>query len=496
MDLPSAGLPLDALFHDDTPINLPNPFDESPFPQPIPPPAPVVATDPTDQVMQEDVAMEEGEGEHDAGLFGSDDEEMDGTPALLVDSVPELATQDENDQEQLSESEQARRNELEYPEPEGDPTSTEEQTIAEITILANPIPTQSKVWHARLPNFLALETKPFEKATWVPPVEVEEEDSQGAEEGEKKAPVPDENVIRWRWGKDAQGKPIPQANSRIVEWSDGSLSLQIGTELFDITASLDASAPITALPPHLSETKPPLPNASNTPSLTDFDPARGHGLTYVTSSNPCDDLIEMQASVHGTLTFRPTTLQSKTHRLLAGNIAGRYVKGRAMKQALTSVDPERKKAEMEKAVTDKARKLARAKNGTSSGGKKKRRSTRLEGVTDDEDDEEEGEDIGGGGRRSNPKRGKGGALSREEVEESEDDDGFVVDSDDEETTGRRARGGNESDEMEFIEAKLDRDAERRKAQKKRRESGREESPVEPVQVPKRRLVIESDEDEE
>ena len=133
---------------------------------------------------------------------------MDGTPALLVDSVPELATQDENDQEQLSESEQARRNELEYPEPEGDPTSTEEQTIAEITILANPIPTQSKVWHARLPNFLALETKPFEKATWVPPVEVEEEDSQGAEEGEKKAPVPDENVIRWRWGKDAQGKPV------------------------------------------------------------------------------------------------------------------------------------------------------------------------------------------------------------------------------------------------------------------------------------------------
>lgn len=76
MDLPSAGLPLDALFHDDTPINLPNPFDESPFPQPIPPPAPVVATDPTDQVMQEDVAMEEGEGEHDAGLFGSDDEEL------------------------------------------------------------------------------------------------------------------------------------------------------------------------------------------------------------------------------------------------------------------------------------------------------------------------------------------------------------------------------------------------------------------------------------
>lgn len=136
-----------------------------------------------------------------------------------VDSTPQQAAEDEG--EALSESEQERRNQLEYPEPEGDPTSTTEETIAAITILAKPIPTQSKVWHARLPNFLALETKPFDKATWVPPTEAEEEDSQTAgEEGEKKAPVPDENVIRWRWGKDAQGKPVslsvPSLSSGLV----------------------------------------------------------------------------------------------------------------------------------------------------------------------------------------------------------------------------------------------------------------------------------------
>lgn len=164
-----------------------------------------------------------------------------------------------------------------------------------------------------------------------------------------------------------------------------------------------------------------------------------------------------------------------------------------MKQALTSEDPERKKAEMEKAETEKARKLAKAKSGSKSSGRRNKRATRVLGLSDEDEEEEEGEEGGAGGRRSNPKRGRGGVLSREDVSESEDDDGFVVDSDAEENTGRRR--ADSGDEMEFMEAQLDRDAERRKAQKKRREQGRAESPVEPVQVPKRRLVIESDEDE-
>lgn len=126
-------------------------------------------------------------------------------PADAPAQLPSPKAEDE-DEEQLSETEQARRQELEYPEPEGDPTSTEEKVIADISLLANPVPAQSKVWHARLPNFLALETKAFDDATWEPPTVGEE--VEDGEEGERKPPVPDENVIRWRWGVDAQGKPV------------------------------------------------------------------------------------------------------------------------------------------------------------------------------------------------------------------------------------------------------------------------------------------------
>lgn len=276
-----------------------------------------------------------------------------------------------------------------------------------------------------------------------------------------------------------------------MQWSDGSLSLQVGTELFDITAALDHSATHTSAPGYSAANSDP-----SAVGLSSFDPNRGHGLTYLTASHEYTELDEAQASIHGTMTFRPTTLQSKTHRLLAGNIAGRFVKVRAMKQALTVEDPERKKAEAEKAEADKAKKAARAlnKGKESSGRKKERGRTRLVNGSDEEEDDEEDEEMRTGEeRRSNPRRGKKGPLAQDDEEEDYDNDGFVVGSDDEGVTNRR--NDQEEDEMEEMEARIDREEARRLEQKKRSQRG--EAPrVEPVQQPSRRLVIESDDDDE
>merc|ERR1719188_1474554 len=52
-----------------------------------------------------------------------------------------------------------------------------------------------------------------------------------------------ENCIRWRFKKgpdghnltDEDGRPQYEANSRIVEWEDGSKTLYIGKESFDVS---------------------------------------------------------------------------------------------------------------------------------------------------------------------------------------------------------------------------------------------------------------------
>ena len=43
-----------------------------------------------------------------------------------------------------------------------------------------------------------------------------------------------ENTIRWRQGFDAEGKAVKESNARVVKWSDGSTSLYLGSEIFDV----------------------------------------------------------------------------------------------------------------------------------------------------------------------------------------------------------------------------------------------------------------------
>ncbi|KAF5925418.1 hypothetical protein HPG69_001864 [Diceros bicornis minor] len=43
-----------------------------------------------------------------------------------------------------------------------------------------------------------------------------------------------ENTIRWRMRQDEEGNKIKESNARVVKWSDGSLSLHLGSEVFDV----------------------------------------------------------------------------------------------------------------------------------------------------------------------------------------------------------------------------------------------------------------------
>ena len=43
-----------------------------------------------------------------------------------------------------------------------------------------------------------------------------------------------ENTIRWRYSTDESGNEVRESNARIVRWTDGSMSLYLGGEIFDI----------------------------------------------------------------------------------------------------------------------------------------------------------------------------------------------------------------------------------------------------------------------
>ena len=280
---------------------------------------------------------------------------------------------------------------------------------------------------------------------------------------------------------------VKESNARTIKWSDGSLSLQVGAELFDISATVDHSGVLSS-----SSAAAPAgaPKPAAPQGLSVDDVQRGHGLTYLTAEHAYQGLIEAQASVYGTLTFRPTTLQSNTHRRLAGSIAGRYVKGRGIKMAeLPDEDPEKKKLEREKEELARAKKLKKKAQASSGVGARKgaRRATRFSDGEGDED-----------APQSSTRRG---GLAYTDDEEDSDGGGFIEhdtdgsDAEDEPRSAKRSKRPSprySEDEMDAAEARIEAEERRRK---ERKLEGKKSVVEEPAPAPRRRLVVESDEEE-
>ncbi len=43
-----------------------------------------------------------------------------------------------------------------------------------------------------------------------------------------------ENTIRWHYGFNEDESVIKESNARFVKWSDGSMTLHVGSEIFDV----------------------------------------------------------------------------------------------------------------------------------------------------------------------------------------------------------------------------------------------------------------------
>ena len=226
-----------------------------------------------------------------------DNEDQDGGRGFMMD--------DEDDEEQAPEEPQA---------------STLEADIPVFPSLGG-----EQIFFVKLPNFLSVEARAFDPDVYEEEVD---EDELLDEEGRTRLKLKLENTMRWRYAKDpATGKEHRESNARIVKWSDGSASLLLGSEVFDIHQTQLVSGDYS----HLFV-------------------QQGTGL-------------QGQAVFRSKLSFRPHSTDSRTHRKMTMSIADRFSKTQKIRVLpIAGKDPELQRAEMLRKEEERLRSAIRLEN--------------------------------------------------------------------------------------------------------------------------------------
>ncbi|RXK38078.1 hypothetical protein M231_04637 [Tremella mesenterica] len=351
---------------------------------------------------------------------------------------------------------------LEYEELDQPGPVTEEPAKAEIPAWKRLDPTDGKVWHLRLPAYVNYDSKPYHPDLFRATAEVT--DGKTDPLGAKGRMIGVRNTMRWRWVTGADGEPTRQTNSRMLRWSDGSVSLQIGLEMFDVSPSHNTlSRPSDPIPPTTST----LPTSSKESTNT-----------YILLIDGTNQLLVTQNILAGTLSLIPTSMTSKTHLEILGHVGQQHIKHSRMKILDDLEDLSLVQELLQKASTSNGKmKIIRKK---STGGER--------------------------GRRFMKKSKRGGSSDEEELGlegEYEEDDGFVVadsdndDDDDHDGDGddgnygiKRKKGGKgkkkkgKEDDLDMVE-----EADKRieaAAKERRKNKG----------VKSKEMVLDSDEDAE
>lgn len=206
------------------------------------------------------------------------------------------------------------------PEPEPEPIP-ERRIDVEIPRIVTDL--GKDIHFVKLPNFLSVETRPFDPETYED--EIDEEETLD-EEGRQRIKLKVTNTIRWRQYMDDCGNMHKDSNARMVKWSDGSMSLHLGNEIFDVY-------------------KQPLQGDHNHLFIR-----QGTGL-------------QGQAVFRTKLTFRPHSTESFTHKKMTMSLADRSQKTSGIK-ILTQVghDPDADRRANLKKEEEKLRQAIRQKS--------------------------------------------------------------------------------------------------------------------------------------
>ncbi|VDM47858.1 unnamed protein product [Toxocara canis] len=182
-----------------------------------------------------------------------------------------------------------------------------EPTIVEVnTARICPNFKEQGLYFVKFPNFLSIEPRPFDHEHYEDEFD---EDELMDEEGRARLKLRVENTIRWRYAFDDAGNIVKLSNSKIVRWSDGTMSLFLGSEAFDVQVQ-------------------PMQHDNH------LFMRQGAGL-------------QGHAVFKEKLTFRPISTDSITHRKVTLSMADRSNKSQKVKVLnAVGMDPESHKAEL------------------------------------------------------------------------------------------------------------------------------------------------------
>ncbi|XP_010922107.1 protein LEO1 homolog isoform X2 [Elaeis guineensis] len=159
----------------------------------------------------------------------------------------------------------------------------------------------------KVSNIMGIEPKPFDPKTYV-----EEDVFVTDESGAKKRIRLEDNIVRWRAVKNRDGTTSYESNARFVRWEDGSLQLLIGNEVLNI-------------------------------SVNEAD----HDQTHLFLRHG-KGILQSQGRLLRKMRCMPSSLSSKSHRLLTALVDSRHKKVYKVKNCITDIDPEREKEEKER----------------------------------------------------------------------------------------------------------------------------------------------------
>uniref|UniRef100_A0A4W6C8P5 RNA polymerase-associated protein LEO1 n=1 Tax=Lates calcarifer TaxID=8187 RepID=A0A4W6C8P5_LATCA len=285
----------------------------------------------------------------------------------------------------------------------------------------------SDLYFVKLPNFLSVEPRPFDPQYYEDEFEDEE---MLDEEGRTRLKLKVENTIRWRVKRDEEGNETRESNARIVKWSDGSMSLHLGNEVFDVY-------------------KAPLQGDHNHLFIR-----QGTGL-------------QGQAVFKTKLTFRPHSTDSATHRKMTLSLADRCSKTQKIRiLPMAGRDPESHRNEMIKKEEERLRASIRRESQQ----RRMREKQHQRGLSssylepDRYDDEEEGEEAISLAAIKSKYKGGGLREERARIYSSDSDEGSDDDKaqrlmkakkldSDEEGEGSGKRKAEDDEEMATKKAK-------------------------------------------
>jgi len=244
-----------------------------------------------------------------------------------------------------------------------------------------------------------------------------------------------------------------QSNSRIIRWSDGTMSLLLGRELFDIAQNIDTSAGIPRQVAGLStsQTQPQFGQSQTSGP-------KSQGLTYLVAQHKRSQVLQSEAVVTGYMSLRPTGMQSETHRMLVRAVGQKHNKVARLRLAPDPVrDPEFVLKEL---IKQNAKKSRRKTDTSDLGSGRKRRQSRRS--ADTEALWSSDEDAGGGFDQDEEditarKRKRKNTKEKVKVEENYQEDDFVVaDSSDEEGKKKHIKNASDAeDPLDHLDVKIE-----------------------------------------